>query len=76
MREIRYLDKLIDELAKGRAMEKILRQWPPCDSQRSRHTPHSVADPLRAPARPLRHVGTRSRYPTQVANENNWIQRA
>ena len=24
-REIRYLDKLIDELAKGRAMEKILR---------------------------------------------------
>jgi hypothetical protein len=26
MREIRYLDKLIDELAKGRAMEKILRE--------------------------------------------------
>lgn len=25
MREIRYLDKLIDELAKGTAMEKILR---------------------------------------------------
>ena len=25
MREIRYLDKLIDELAKGRAMDKILR---------------------------------------------------
>ena len=25
MRQIRYLDKLIDELAKGRAMEKILR---------------------------------------------------
>jgi len=25
MREARYLDKLIDELAKGRAMEKILR---------------------------------------------------
>jgi hypothetical protein len=25
MREIRYLDKLIDELAKGKAMEKILR---------------------------------------------------
>ncbi len=24
-REIRYLDKLIDELAKGKAMEKILR---------------------------------------------------
>lgn len=25
MREIRYLDKLIDEFAKGKAMEKILR---------------------------------------------------
>jgi len=26
MREIRYLDKLVDELAKGRPMEKILRK--------------------------------------------------
>jgi hypothetical protein len=26
MRKIRYLDKLIDELAKGKAIEKILRQ--------------------------------------------------
>ncbi|SET51009.1 hypothetical protein SAMN05421676_105140 [Salinibacillus kushneri] len=26
MQEIRYLDKLIDELAKGKAMEKILRE--------------------------------------------------
>ena len=26
MREIRYLDKLVDELAKGRVMEKILRK--------------------------------------------------
>lgn len=26
MREIRYLDKLIDELAQGKIMEKILRQ--------------------------------------------------
>lgn len=26
MREIRYMDKLIDELAKGRAMAKILRK--------------------------------------------------
>ncbi len=25
MREIRYLDKLVDELAKGKAMEKIMR---------------------------------------------------
>jgi hypothetical protein len=28
MREIRYLDKLIDELAKGKAMAKILRTAP------------------------------------------------
>jgi hypothetical protein len=28
MREIRYLDKLIDELAKGKAMAKILRTDP------------------------------------------------
>lgn len=26
MKEIRYLDKLVDELAKGRVMEKILRK--------------------------------------------------
>lgn len=26
MQQIRWLDKLVDELAKGRAMEKILRQ--------------------------------------------------
>ena len=26
IQKIRYLDKLVDELAKGRAMEKILRQ--------------------------------------------------
>lgn len=26
MQEIRYMDKLIDELAKGKAMDKILRQ--------------------------------------------------
>jgi hypothetical protein len=25
MQEIRYMDKLIDELAKGKSMEKILR---------------------------------------------------
>ena len=29
MREIRYLDKLIDELAKGKPMEKILRSPEP-----------------------------------------------
>jgi hypothetical protein len=26
MKKIRYLDKLLDELAKGKAMEKILRR--------------------------------------------------
>ncbi|MCI9188914.1 MAG: DUF2200 domain-containing protein, partial [Lachnospiraceae bacterium] len=26
MQEIRYLDKLVDELAKGKSMEKILRK--------------------------------------------------
>ena len=26
MQEIRYLDKLVDELSKGKAMEKILRK--------------------------------------------------
>lgn len=26
MRDIRYLDKLVDELAKGKAMEQILRK--------------------------------------------------
>jgi hypothetical protein len=26
MQQIRYLDKLVDELAKGKTMEKILRQ--------------------------------------------------
>ncbi len=26
MREIRYLDKLVDELARGRTMEKVLRE--------------------------------------------------
>ena len=31
MREIRYLDKLIDELAKGRPMSKILRAPEPGD---------------------------------------------
>ena len=27
MQEIRYLDKLVDELAKGKAMEKVLRKY-------------------------------------------------
>jgi hypothetical protein len=29
MQKIRYLDKLVDELAKGKAMEKVLRQPTP-----------------------------------------------
>ncbi|GHA32452.1 hypothetical protein GCM10007989_30650 [Devosia pacifica] len=32
MREIRYLDKLIDELAKGKAMDKILRCEPAAEA--------------------------------------------
>ena len=28
MREIRYLDKLIDELARGKSLEKVLRSQP------------------------------------------------
>lgn len=35
MREIRYLDKLIDELAKGKAMDKILRGRAPSPSSPS-----------------------------------------
>ena len=31
MRDIRYLDKLVDELAQGKAMEKILRKQMPDD---------------------------------------------
>jgi hypothetical protein len=33
MREVRYLDKLVDELAKGKALEKVLRQLPDADHQ-------------------------------------------
>ena len=39
MQKIRYLDKLMDELAKGKAMDKILRQAqesPPIAPQRKR----------------------------------------
>jgi len=33
-RQVRYLDKLVDELAKGRNMEKILRgSWGVCPPQ-------------------------------------------
>jgi hypothetical protein len=33
MREIRYLDKLVDELAKGKAMGKILRVEPAAEAE-------------------------------------------
>ena len=50
MREIRYLDKLVDELARGKAMEKILRKLPeaePADSQRLLFfEPHPDALPI------------------------------
>lgn len=34
MREIRYLDKMVDELAKGKAMDKILRSKRPEQASR------------------------------------------
>jgi hypothetical protein len=52
MREIRYLDKLVDELAKGKPMEKILRQDASVLPQRSHTAPaaiqryHATLDPL------------------------------
>jgi hypothetical protein len=40
MQQIRYLDKLVDELAKGRPMEKVLRsQAPPAGSTPVVHPP-------------------------------------
>ena len=35
MQKIRYLDKLVDELAKGKAMEKILRAPPVAEGARA-----------------------------------------
>ena len=34
MQKIRYLDKLVDELAKGKAMDKILRTPPPAPKEK------------------------------------------
>lgn len=42
IREIRYLDKLIDELAKGRPMEKILRQEASAASRRTIAAPAEI----------------------------------
>ena len=36
MKKVRYLDKLVDELAKGRPMEKILRTEAPVEIRRRR----------------------------------------
>src|SRR5436190_3081591 len=52
MREIRYLDKLVDELAKGKAMEKILRGWgryglPRTKSLQPAHRPPQRSPPVR-----------------------------
>jgi hypothetical protein len=44
-RKIRYMDKLIDELAKGKAMEKILRK-------RSSARPYAVASARRRTSKP------------------------
>lgn len=43
MQQIRYLDKLVDELAKGRKMEKILRAWIPAAEDPSMDTSSSSA---------------------------------
>ncbi|MDT8448842.1 MAG: DUF2200 family protein [Wenzhouxiangellaceae bacterium] len=55
MRNIRYLDKLIDELAIGKSMDRMLRQWPawrniPHLSARSR-IEAAESGSLRRPAR-------------------------
>lgn len=42
MQQIRYLDKLIDELAKGRPMEKILRQETSVPSERKVAVPAEI----------------------------------
>ncbi|TWI12517.1 DUF2200 domain-containing protein [Aerolutibacter ruishenii] len=39
MQKIRYLDKLVDELAKGKPMEKILRSTAPVVTGRGRRQP-------------------------------------
>jgi uncharacterized protein YdhG (YjbR/CyaY superfamily) len=57
MREIRYLDKLVDELAKGKSMEKILRSQPsttavPSAPPRVESTPGATkARPAAAPTK-------------------------
>jgi hypothetical protein len=42
MQKIRWLDKLINELAKGKAMEKILRGWAAHEAEHRAHTPRPV----------------------------------
>lgn len=47
--QVRYLDKLVDELAKGRKMEKICE---PCSLTFTDHTPY-ITTSLRAVLRPI-----------------------
>ncbi len=52
MKKIRWLDKLVDELAKGRPMQKILRQEAaaaaPTKAKPTRKVPRSASKPARA----------------------------
>ena len=43
MRKIRYLDKLIDELAKGKTLDKVLRGTELEQAQRARRAPNETA---------------------------------
>jgi hypothetical protein len=56
MRQIRYLDKLIDELARGKAMSSILRT-----------APSPAAAPARAAARPAPRVARAARPKRKAA---------
>lgn len=53
MQEIRYLDKLIDELAAGRAMDKILRKPAAAEPKLTRTTTAAAKRPREAAAKPL-----------------------
>jgi len=44
MRRIRYLDKLVDEIAKGKAMDKILRRAPESTTAGARSSGALVPD--------------------------------
>jgi hypothetical protein len=50
MREVRYLDKLVDELAKGRPMEKILRRPAAQSVEDATKAESSASSPARRPS--------------------------